>query len=95
MVQQEYQQFTGLTNEELSAKLGYTRPNIISMWRTGRTKIPLDRLAPLCDILKIDLAYLLPLWSEQYGDGDANARVLKALRNTVSDSEMQLVETAV
>jgi DNA-binding Xre family transcriptional regulator len=85
---------TDLTNEELAAKLGYTRPNIISMWRTGRTKIPLDRLAPLCDALKVDLAYLLPLWIEQYGGAEANARVLKVLRNTVSDSEMALVETA-
>lgn len=85
---------TNLTNEELAAKLGYTRPNIISMWRTGRTKIPLDRLAPLCDVLKVDLAYLLPLWIEQYGGAEANARVLKVLRNTVSDSEMALVETA-
>ena len=84
---------TDLTNEELAAKLGYTRPNIISMWRTGRTKIPLDRLAPLCDLLKVDLAYLLPLWIEQYGGAEANARVLKVLRNTVSDSEMALVET--
>ena len=85
---------TELTNEELAAKLGYTRPNIISMWRTGRTKIPLDRLAPLCDALNVDLAYLLPLWIEQYGGAEANARVLKVLRNTVSESEMALVETA-
>ena len=85
---------TDLTNEELAAKLGYTRPNIISMWRTGRTKIPLDRLAPLCDALNVDLSYLLPLWIEQYGGAEANARVLKVLRNTVSESEMALVETA-
>lgn len=85
---------TELTNEELAAKLGYTRPNIISMWRTGRTKIPLDRLAPLCDALNVDLSYLLPLWIEQYGGAEANARVLKVLRNTVSESEMALVETA-
>ncbi|MCR9222912.1 MAG: helix-turn-helix domain-containing protein [Hyphomonas sp.] len=83
---------TDLTNEQLAEKLGYTRPNIISMWRTGRTRIPLDRLVPLSQILKVDISFMLPLWVEQYGGGEAYAAVMKALNNSVSDNEMKLVE---
>lgn len=85
---------TELTNEELAEKLGYSRPNIISMWRTGRTRIPLDRLTPLSKILKVDISFLLPLWVEQYGGGEVYAAVMKALNNTVSADEAKLVKAA-
>lgn len=85
---------TDKTNEQIATELGYTRPNIISMWRTGRTRIPLDRLPGLCKILNVDIAFLLPLWVEQYGGGEGYSLVLKALKNVVSDSELKLVETA-
>jgi len=85
---------TELTNEELAEQLGYTRPNIISMWRTGRTRIPLDRLTKLSKLLNVDISFLLPLWVEQYGGGEAYAQVMKTLQSTVSESEAKLVEAA-
>ena len=89
---QNLNSLTSLTNEEIATKLGYTSPNIISMWRTGRTRVPLDRLPGLCEILNVDISYLLPLWIEQYGKDKAYSLVLHAIKNSVSDSELQLVE---
>jgi transcriptional regulator with XRE-family HTH domain len=85
---------TELTNEELAEQLGYTRPNIISMWRTGRTRIPLDRLTKLSELLKVDLSFLLPLWVEQYGGAEAYTGVMKILQSSVSESEAKLVAAA-
>lgn len=56
----------GRTNEEVSQELGYRAANIISMWRTGKTKIPLDRLPDIANLMKIDIATLFPMWMEQY-----------------------------
>ena len=83
---------TNMTNEELADKLGYVRPNIISMWRTGRTRVPLDRLPKLADILGVSLAHLLVLWMDQYTEGSDYTRLMKILSKAVSDDEALLVE---
>lgn len=56
----------GYTNFELAQEWGYRSPGIISMWRTGRSRVPIERLPDLARLLNTDLAQLLPLWLEQY-----------------------------
>ena len=55
----------GASNDAVAQKLGYRSPNIISMWRTGKSKIPLDRLIEVCQFMNVDLATVMPLWFEQ------------------------------
>lgn len=82
---------TDMTNEEIADKLGYSRPNIISMWRTGRTRIPLDRLKPLSDILGVEMITLLPLWLEQYIDKEGYQLVEEASKRMVTQDEAELI----
>ena len=82
---------TNLTNEELATRMGYARPNIISMWRTGRTRIPLDKLTQLADLLKVELIELLPLWLEQYSDAEGYRRIVAATGRLVSETEATFV----
>lgn len=56
----------GMTNEEVALKMGYKSPNIVSMWRTGKTKVALERLPEIADLMHVDFTLLLPLWVEQY-----------------------------
>jgi DNA-binding cell septation regulator SpoVG len=35
------------------------------MWRTGKTKVALDRLPEIADLMKVDLGLLMPMWFEQ------------------------------
>lgn len=78
---------TELTDEQIATKLGYSRPNIISMWRTGRTKIPLNKLKPLSDVLGVDFITLLPLWLEQYMDRGDHRHVVQAAGRLVTEQE--------
>lgn len=73
------------TNEELAEKLGYKSPNLISMWRTGKTKVPLEQIPKLAEIMKVDFITLFRLWMDQYiypKDGIANA-ALKPVENAL------------
>lgn len=48
-----------LTNVEVARHLGYARPNVIAMLRTGSMKLPLTKVKPLAEILGIEPASLL------------------------------------
>ena len=50
---------TGKSQVEIASELGYDKPNIITMFKQGRTRIPLDKVGPLAKALEIDPALLL------------------------------------
>lgn len=85
---------TSQTNEQLAAELGYSRPNIISMWRTGRTRIPLDRISKIAKILKVDPLYLLPMWLEQYADEDLSGELIRGQQRMASEDEFDILLAA-
>lgn len=53
------------TNIEVAQELGLHSPNLISHWRTGRTRVSAQQLEGLSKLLKVDLGKLLRLWIEQ------------------------------
>jgi transcriptional regulator with XRE-family HTH domain len=52
------------TQRELAAEAGFVRPNILSMFKRGETKVPLDRVAALAKALDTDPAHLFRLAAE-------------------------------
>jgi transcriptional regulator with XRE-family HTH domain len=82
---------TDKTNDEIASAMGYERPNIISMWRTGRTRIPLDRVPQIAKLLGVDLAMLLPMWLEQYVQGEQD-ELTKMFRRLCSEDEAALIK---
>ena len=61
-----------LTNEEAAAVFGFRAPNTISMWRTGRSPVPMARLPKIAELLDADLMVLLLLWLEQEETRDSS-----------------------
>lgn len=57
-----------LTNAEIAAALGYTqdRANMISMIRTGRSKLPINKIGAMAKVLKVDAAHLLRIVLSEY-----------------------------
>ena len=53
--------------------------------------MPLEKLKPLADILETELAFLLPMWMEQYGGKDLCGEVTQMLCRTVTSDEARLV----
>ena len=88
---------SGKTNQELAGEWDYNAPGIISMWRTGKSKVPIEMIPTLADYLGVDIAFLLPLWMEQYTAGKkqiVNEVVRQAFRQMVTTNEFALVRRA-
>lgn len=56
---------TGLTNDQGAAHFGFTAPNMISHWRTGRTPLSLAHIPKMAALLGADEALLFVLWLKQ------------------------------
>jgi hypothetical protein len=55
-------EFRGVkTQREIAAEAGFPKPNIVSMIKTGETKLPLERVASLARALDADPAHLFRL----------------------------------
>ncbi|MDX5368505.1 MAG: helix-turn-helix domain-containing protein [Alphaproteobacteria bacterium] len=49
----------GMTQAELSNKMGFARANFISIVEAGRSKIPIERAIDFADALKMDRVWLI------------------------------------
>ena len=89
-----------LTHEEIAVKMGYSSPNAASLWKTGKSRVPLDRLPALADLMGVDLAELLPLWMEQHAPdtgrkgltGQPYSELQEVFSRIVTKSEHLMVE---
>jgi len=56
----------GRSQREVSAQIGYPNPNIMTMFKTGATKIPLTKVAVLAKAIGADPAFMLRLVMREY-----------------------------
>lgn len=54
------------TQREVAAECGFETPNIITMFKNGSTKVPLNRIGPLAKAIGADPAHLLRLAMNEY-----------------------------
>lgn len=47
---------SGISQREIANAMGYKQPNIMSMFKSGETKIPIDKIAIMAKVLKVDPA---------------------------------------
>jgi plasmid maintenance system antidote protein VapI len=50
---------SGKTNTEIAEALGYPRPNVVAMLKTGSMKLPLNKVAPMAHALDVDPVFLM------------------------------------
>lgn len=51
---------------EIAKELGYPNPNIVTMWKTGATKIPIEVVPGLARALNVDPGFLLRFAMREY-----------------------------
>jgi hypothetical protein len=51
---------------EIAREIGYEKANIITMFKQGTTRVPVDRVPLLADALGVDRVELLNMWLEEY-----------------------------
>jgi transcriptional regulator with XRE-family HTH domain len=54
------------TQREIALEIGYEKPTMISMFKRGETRVPLDKIPALAKALRVDPIYLFRLGLEQY-----------------------------
>lgn len=82
---------SALTQREIAAVLGYDRPNIITMFKQGTTKVPLEKVPALAKVLGLDPAHLLSLAMKEYAP-EVYKTIQETFGRTVSENEYAIVE---
>jgi transcriptional regulator with XRE-family HTH domain len=54
------------SQREIARAMGYKHPNILSMFKAGTTRVPLDKLARFAFVLSADESDLVRLWLATY-----------------------------
>ncbi len=57
---------SGLTQREIAGRTGFEKPSIISMMKTGETKVPIDRIPALAVASKADPREFLRVAMREY-----------------------------
>lgn len=83
-----------LTQNEIALACGLKRQNIISMFKTGATKVPIERIPALSRTLKIDPRAFLSIAMEEYYPKmwDAIQEIL-GQGVSVTEDEMHILKT--
>ncbi len=70
------------TQAEIAEEAGFVNPNMISMLKSGASKVPLDRVPSLAKALDTDPRHLFKLAFEQDG-GETTMRAIEEVFGTI------------
>ena len=79
-----------LTQREIADRVGFKKSNIISMMKTGDTRVPLNRIPALAASLDIDEREFLMLAIEEYHPG-VHEVLVDVLGLPLSDAEIGIL----
>jgi transcriptional regulator with XRE-family HTH domain len=79
-----------VSQREIAQRLGYDRPNIVSMFKTGEAKVPFEKIPALAEVLGVDVAHLVRLGLEQYWPERFDV-IARLFPHMVTENEMELV----
>lgn len=80
------------TQAEIAAEAGFVNANFVSMLKSGKNKIPLDRVPALAKALEVDSAYLMRLALDQAIGVTAAKAIIEIFGSPVSEHERGWVE---
>lgn len=80
-----------ISQTELAQRLGFKRPTMISMMKTGKARVPLDKVEKLAEAMDVDPSFLIILAVEQYFEGREDA-LRRIFGRVVPESHHRLLE---
>ena len=81
----------GKNQREIAAEVGYEKPNMISMFKRGETKVPLEKIPALAKALNVDTAYLFKLAMQQYWP-ELGSAIAEVFGTVLTKNETKLIE---
>jgi transcriptional regulator with XRE-family HTH domain len=78
------------TQRQVAAECGFESPNIVTMFKQGQTKLPINRVGPLAKALDVDPAHLLRLVLLEYlpNTWETIEKVMQSTVLTTNELEM-------
>jgi hypothetical protein len=82
---------SGLTHKKIALALGYEKAPIVSMFKMGLTKVPLDKVPALAKVLGLDPKHLMIMALKEY-QPEVWATIQDTLGYVVTDHEYDLIQ---
>lgn len=76
----------------IASEIGFKNSNMISMLKTGESKLALDRVVATARALEIDPVYLFKLALGQFFSDESHKEILGLMSSAVSENEMRLLK---
>lgn len=82
---------TGQLQKDVAAKAGFPKPNIITMLKQGKTRLPLDKIGTMARALETDPIHLLQLCMEEYHPSTWKA-IAPFMESAMTEDEIRLLK---
>lgn len=82
----------GRSNRELASDLNYKNENVIAMMRSGKMRLPFDKVGSAARSLQLDPVYLMMRWSAESGADIMGVLNSIFTRKVLSRNEERLIE---
>jgi hypothetical protein len=83
---------TGKTQKDIAVEIGYDKPNIITMFKQGLTKVPINKVGPLAKAINVDPIHLLRVVMSEYSPDTWSALEAIIGTNMVSEPERVILD---
>src|SRR5687768_10025692 len=77
---------------EVAREAGFVNVNMLSMIKSGQSKLPLDRVAALARALDVDAKHLWLLALEQQGNATTAKEIAEIFGSVITNNELTWVE---
>jgi transcriptional regulator with XRE-family HTH domain len=81
----------GKNQRQIAQEIGYDKPNMISMFKRGEAKVPLDKIPALAKALNVDPAYMFRLAIQQYWP-DMHKAVAQIFGTVLTRNETKMID---
>lgn len=81
---------SGQLQKDIAEKVGFEKPNMITMVKQGKTRLPLDKVGPMAKALEVDPLQLLQLCMQEYYPHTWSS-IAQLLTPAITEDERQLL----
>lgn len=83
---------TGQTQKDIAFKVGFEKPNIITMIKQGKTRLPLDKVGLMANALETEPTQLFQLCMEEYQPATWKV-IAPYMEGAMTKDELQLLKS--
>lgn len=81
-----------VSQKDIAAALSYDKPNVITMIKQGKTKLPINKVGPLAKALGVDPVHMLRLVMGEYMPDTWESVQDLIGKSLVTEGEMQVIQ---